>query len=176
MLGRTTASRGWAEVRGAELEALLERVYDASFDNVYAIAYAATGNHADSEDITGETYERALRKIATFQGTEDRMVLWIYGIARNVIREYRRDRHRNLQRLGDDDVEDFTASPAAEAESGIETERLLQSLPEAQREVLALRLAGLKLREIAEQLGKAEGTVKALQFAALKRLRKVAAQ
>ncbi len=36
-----------------------------------------------------------------------------------------------------------------------------------------MRLAGYKIREIAQALGKAEGTVKALQFAAMRNLRKV---
>ncbi len=50
--------------------------------------------------------------------------------------------------------------------------RALYCLPVAQREVLQLRLAGLKVREIAAFLGKAQGTVKALQHSALKNLRK----
>jgi RNA polymerase sigma-70 factor (ECF subfamily) len=152
----------------------LERVYDASFDRVYAIGYAAAGNHADAEDIAAEAYERAVRRIGTFRGSEEQMVHWIYGIARNVVHEYRRDRERTHQSLGDDDFEADAATPAELAESGMEAERLLASLPAAQREVMRLRLAGLKLREIAEVVGKAEGTVKALQFAAVKRLRREA--
>lgn len=174
MLRRTTAAGQIAGAKSAELHAVLERVYDASFDRVYALAHAATGNAADAEDITAETYERAIRKVSTFSGPEERMVSWIYGIARNVVHEYHRDRDRKHEALPENEFEGAAVWPAEEAESAMEAERLLLLLPRAQREVLALRLAGLKLREIAVVLDKAEGTVKALQFAAVKQLRKVA--
>jgi RNA polymerase sigma-70 factor (ECF subfamily) len=152
---------------------LLEHVYDSSFDHVYALAYASTGNRTDADDVTAETYERAVRNIRSYRGSSDRLVFWIYGIARNVVREYRRDRERQHAPLVDDNDGGLSSpSPADQAESGIEAQRLLSLLTPAQGEVLRLRLAGLSSKEIAEVLGKAEGTVKALQFAGLKRLRK----
>ena len=176
MLGRSALSAELAGARDIELQALLERVYDSSFDKVYALAYAAAGNRTDADDITAETYERAVRNIRSYRGSADRLVSWIYGIARNVVREYRRDRERGHQTLADDQIGPHSPSPADQVESSVEARRLLNLLSPAQGEVLRLRLAGMSSKEIAEVLGKAEGTVKALQFAALKRLRKEAGQ
>lgn len=147
-------------------------IYDATFDRVYRMAYASLGNRADAEDATAETYERALRKIARFQGDDAHVTAWLYGIARNVVREFRRDRDRGHEPLPEGDHFDIADAQQEIDSIGPDVARALYRLPMAQREVLQLRLAGLKVREIADFLGKAEGTVKALQHTALKNVRK----
>ena len=174
MFGWSTAPRPLAALGPADFERVIARAYDASFESVYAMAYAAAGNAADAEDLTAETYERVVRRARLFRGDEERLAAWIYGIARNVIREYRRERARRYLQLGDEDGVSAEREPADVAQSGMETSRLLATLTPAQREVVTLRLAGMRVSEIAAAVGKAEGTVKALHFAAMKRLRKVA--
>jgi RNA polymerase sigma-70 factor, ECF subfamily len=136
------------------------------------MAYASLGNRADAEDATAETYERALRKIGGFRGSDEQLTAWLYGITRNVVREFWRDRERMHVPLPEGDHDDI---PDAQQEIDIispDVARALYRLPVAQREVLQLRLAGLKVREVAAFLGKAEGTVKALQHTAMKNVRK----
>jgi RNA polymerase sigma-70 factor (ECF subfamily) len=169
---RRRAAEAPAQLRGAELQAFLEQLYDSTFDAVYALALASTGNHADAEDITAETYERAIRAIRSYRGDGAGINSWIYGIARNVVREQRRKHARTDELVDTYDVEG-AASPAESVVAAMEAEQLLRHVTPAQREVLLLRMSGLKLREIAAALGKAEGTVKALQFQALQRLREV---
>lgn len=147
-------------------------IYDATFDRVYRMAYASLGNRSDAEDATAETYERALRKIARFRGDDDHLTAWLYGIARNVVREFRRDRDRNHEPLPEGDHNDIADTQQEIDSISPDVARALYRLPVAQREVLELRLAGLKVREVAAFLGKAEGTVKALQHSALKNVRK----
>ena len=43
-------------------EALTE-IYDTTFTRVFAYAFRIAGNRQDAEDITSETYERALRSL-----------------------------------------------------------------------------------------------------------------
>jgi RNA polymerase sigma-70 factor (ECF subfamily) len=98
------------------------------------------------------------------------LIVWLIRIARNVAHEQLRDRASTqtveLSPEVADRLVDETANPErATIDLGL--------LTPAQRDVMALRLAGFKIREIAATLGKAEGTVKALQFAAAKRLREV---
>jgi RNA polymerase sigma-70 factor, ECF subfamily len=149
-----------------------EYVYDATFDRVYRMAFASLANRADAEDATAETYERALRSIARFRGDDEQMTAWLYGIARNVVREYRRDRDRKHQPLPEGELDDIPDTQQEIDEINPDLALALYRLPAAQREVLELRLAGLKVREVAAFLGKAEGTVKALQHAAITNLRK----
>jgi RNA polymerase sigma-70 factor (ECF subfamily) len=174
MFGWSAASRPFATLSPADFERVIARAYDTSFETVYAMAYSASGNSTDAEDLTAETYERAVRRAREFRGDEERLARWIYGIARNVIREYRRDPGRRHLRLDDEDGMSAAPGPADLTQSGMETSRLLATLTPAQREVVTLRLAGLTVAEVARAVGKAEGTVKALHFAAMKRLRKVA--
>lgn len=153
-----------------------EHFYDATFDRVYRMTFASLGNRTDAEDATAETYERALRNIARFRGDDEQLSAWLYGIARNVVREYRRDRDRLHQPLPDGDHVDIADEQQTIRESNPDITRALYRLPAAQREVLELRLAGLKVREIAGYLGKAEGTVKALQHSAMKNVRKAVSE
>jgi RNA polymerase sigma-70 factor (ECF subfamily) len=72
---------------------------------------------------------------------------------------------------------DAGQSPASVVEERItleEVQRAAQQLPEAQREVIALRFAvGLSIAETAKALGKREGNVKALQHKAVAKLQRM---
>lgn len=151
--------------------ARFEGLYDRTFYAVYRYVYRASRNPTDAEDLTSETYERALRNLPRFHGRDDDLDRWIFGIARNVLREWWRNRDRLLAPLTQDQEQSLAGDVTP---SQPDLSPIIQKLTPMQREVLEMRLAGLKVREIAAILGKAEGTVKALQFAALRNLRKAA--
>ena len=72
---------------------------------------------------------------------------------------------------------DGAKGPAATVEEQLtmeEVRRAADQLPEAQREVIALRfVSGLSIAETAKALGKREGNVKALQHKAVAKLQKL---
>ncbi len=153
--------------------AAVGELYDTTFPRVYSFAYSLAGNRCDAEDITSETYERALRGIKRYESRDVPVVVWLVRIARNVAHELHRANERaQVVELTDAMVEALPGRDWPEGETFATFE--FDMLTAAQREVIALRLAGFKVREIASTLGKAEGTVKALQFAAVRRLRKAA--
>jgi RNA polymerase sigma-70 factor (ECF subfamily) len=146
----------------------IAELYDATFANVYAFAFRTARNQQDAEDITSETYERALRKLHSYRSGDVPLIVWLIRIARNVAYENARKAKRgSVVALTPSVAEQVTARPESAGLSPAD----LDTLTPAQREVISLRLAGFKIREIAATLGKAEGTVKALQFSAMKRLR-----
>ena len=149
----------------------LGQLYDETFPAVYRWALTATHNREDAEDITAETFERALRGLPRYQSRDIPILAWIIRIAQNVEREHR---NRKARWRVVDIADCADGLPAANMfvspEPGID--ELLGKLTPAQREVLSLRLAGLKVREIAEIQGRAEGTVKALQFAAIRNMKR----
>ena len=49
---------------------------------VYAAALHVTGNHSDADDVTQETFVRAFRGLASFDGRSD-FFTWLYRIAVN---------------------------------------------------------------------------------------------
>jgi len=77
-------------------------------------------------------------------------------------------------------IPDGQRGPADLAETQVTIEevfRLVDQLPEAQREVILLRFgAGLNIAETAEALDKRQGNVKVLQHKAVKRLRSMLLQ
>ncbi len=154
-------------------KAALGQIYDETFPLVYRWALAATRNREDAEDITAESFERALRSLHRYQSREVPISAWLIRIAQNVLREQRNKRARwRVVDIATCEVGGLPTTDAlAPGEAGLGD--LLEALTPAQREVLTLRLAGLKVREIAVIQGRAEGTVKALQFAAVRNLRRV---
>ena len=151
-------------------------IYDDTFDNVYRYAASLTRNREDAEDLTAETFERALRSINRYQSREVPILIWLLRIARNVARERSSRYFREPVVCFDQGQMAQLPDQAEPDEQETPWDALLDGLSPSQRDVIALRLAGLRGREIAQALGKAEGTVKALQFAAIRNLRRTVSQ
>jgi RNA polymerase sigma-70 factor, ECF subfamily len=147
-------------------------IYDDTFTQVYRYAFSLVLKPEDAEDLTAETYERALRTIQKYESRDVPISIWLLRITRNVHRErLQRVRREPPTPIPVDRLPDIPARQER-ADEPVPWERMLAELTPDQRDVITLRLAGLKGREIATALGKAEGTVKALQFAAIRNLRR----
>lgn len=152
---------------------------------VYFLALDLCGHHHDAEDLSQEVFLKAYRYLPNFRG-EARFSSWLYRITMNCFMDTRR--RKRLQTLpfpGDAPGEnhppelslpDPAADPGASARSDElqrHIRRALDRLSPRERSVFVLRhYQELPLKEIAEMLEIAEGTVKALLFRAIKRLQK----
>lgn len=140
----------------------------ATQDELYRYALRRGLADADAGEVVQETLTRAYVARRRWRAGGD-AVGWLHGIAANVVRETFRRRERPAETL------DGIAT--SEYESDVyELDRLreaIAALPERQREAVSLRmLEGLSVRQAAERMGCAEGTVKATLFAAMESLRK----
>ena len=142
-------------------EQLIERVY----------AYVAyrIGGGADAEDITSETFERALRYRETYDPGKGTPVSWVLGIARRCTNDA-------LARRKTTHLELFEAQAPGdlEAETGdrLELESALAQLPPDDFELLSLRYgADLSAKRIAEVLDSTPGAVRVALHRAHARLR-----
>jgi RNA polymerase sigma-70 factor, ECF subfamily len=86
------AHRAARSQRGREPDGL-DRVYADYGTRIYQLAYRMTGNREDAQDITQETFLRAIRKATGFRG-ESELSTWIYAIARNLCLEHLRTARR----------------------------------------------------------------------------------
>jgi RNA polymerase sigma factor (sigma-70 family) len=126
---------------------------------VYKVAYTLSGNVHDSEDLTQETFLRALDKLETFQ-PDTNMRAWLLRIASNAFFDLRRKRQRiNHQPLPDDVA--VTGRPVGQALETVEQSELLKAalteLTELTRMVFHLRAQeDLSFKEIAEIIGTSE--------------------
>lgn len=155
----------------------LGKLYDLYYDRVFRYALARLGNPADAEDAAEETFVKVVQAIGRYEVREGvPFGAWLFRIARNeVALHFRRRRGREPA----EPLEEAFHAAAGDPEADVERKLLLEQvreaiarLPEAQQQVIALRLgAGLSTAEIAQVLGKREGNVRVLQHLALSRLR-----
>lgn len=149
---------------------------------VYRVAFQFAGNHHDAEDIAQDVFIKVFRSIETFRH-DAQLSSWLYRIVMNACIDHRRRQDPAAGPASGEDLElSLLNTPAAgpgpeqHAYAG-ELGHLLDSeigrLPDGQRLVFIMRHhQGLKLSEIAEALGLAEGTVKRQLHTAVHRLRR----
>jgi RNA polymerase sigma-70 factor (ECF subfamily) len=150
---------------------------------VYRVAYQFAGNHYDAEDIAQEVFLKVYRSLGRFR-QDAQLTSWLYRIVMNACIDHRRrqspatsapfgeDAERRLLNTPEDRPGPEDRAYAGELGQVLEGE--IARLPHGQRVVFIMRHhEGLKLSEIADALGLAEGTVKRQLHAAVHRLRKV---
>jgi RNA polymerase sigma-70 factor (ECF subfamily) len=148
---------------------------------VYRVAYQFAGNHHDAEDIAQEVFIKVYRSLDRFR-QDAQLSSWMYRITMNACIDHKR-RHSpsgaapfgeeaELKMLNTPEEAPGPEERAYAGELGGVLEQEIQRLPPGQRVVFIMRHhQGLKLGEIADALGLAEGTVKRQLHAAVHRLR-----
>jgi RNA polymerase sigma-70 factor (ECF subfamily) len=156
------------QAQDGEREAV-EALFRHFVGRVFATACRLTGNRADAEDITQETFIRAFRGIASFQHRSG-FQTWLYRILLNVAQDFSRKRAKGAPEspVQLDEVESSLAASAdggpAERAGAEEERRLLRravgELPEQERVAVTLvYLDGMSCSEAAEAMRVKEGTV-----------------
>ena len=153
---------------------------------VYRVAYQFAGNHFDAEDIAQEVFIKVYRSLDKFR-QDAQLTSWMYRIVMNACIDHRR-RHRlaTAAPFGEEAEQKMLNTPedtpdpeerAYAGELGQVLEWEIGRLPKGQRVVFVMRHhQGMKLCEIAEALGLAEGTLKRQLHAAVHRLRQALTQ
>jgi RNA polymerase sigma-70 factor (TIGR02952 family) len=152
------------------------RLYDHYVTMIHRYVYHRVGDRAMAEDVTSETFVRALRRIdsLSFQGRD--VGAWLVTIARNIIRDHVKSSRYRLEVTTADmrDADRATDGPEDAVLQHLTNAQLLacvQRLNSEQQECIVLRfLQGLSVAETAAVMGKKEGAIKALQHRAVKRL------
>ena len=144
----------------ADTEALIRRVY----------AYVAyrIGDGPDAEDVTSETFERALRYRSSYDATKGQPAAWLVGIARRCIEDGRAPRPTPIAEIPDG------AGPgeADDAIRRLDLAAAVAQLAERDRELIALRYgADLTARQIGALLDLQTNAVEVALHRALERLR-----
>ena len=151
-------------------------LYDRYVAAVYRYVFYRVRNDADAEDLVSDVFMRALRAIPRYE-PRVAFLAWLYRIARNaVIDRARRSRTQisfedALAHPGVDQVVEPDATILALSDKEAVRGALAKLTP-LQQEVIVLRFVeGYSTLEIANLVGKREGTVRGIQFRALEALR-----
>jgi len=146
-------------------------MYDGNYQRLlgYALGYV---NRATAEEIISETFLVAWRRLAE---VPQRELPWLFGVARNLIRErYRADQRLRLlcEELGTQALAGHAGDVAEHVADRAAALQALAELPDADRELLTL-LAwhGLTNHEAAQVLGCSTATLLVRVHRARRRLR-----
>jgi RNA polymerase sigma-70 factor (ECF subfamily) len=166
-------------VPDAELVALARRdrhafalLYTRYLDPVHRYCYRRLGSREAAEDATSLGEDKALSALPQYRDTSFRG--WLFAIAHHVVIDRYRATHPEQSLETASEVLDEAPSPeelAIAADERRSLRALLAHLPEHQRQVFELRLAGLTGAEIAQALGRGPGNVDVTQYRAVARLR-----
>lgn len=143
-----------------------ESLYRTYIRRIYNFALTRMGNPSEAEDVTQEVFEAVYSCLDRFQGRSD-LVVWIYGITRNILNNRLRRRAGarmvTLEELPPD-LTPVDTGPEREAvarESLRRVEEVINELPKDQRRILELRHAKkLAIRKIAQIMNRSEDAVK----------------
>ena len=165
------------------------KFYDQYYSQIFGYVLKRVTNLEVAQDITSETFFKALKKLRQFRWKGIPFSAWLYRIANNeIVNYFRKNKHYSvsLEKLAEEKGFEPTALHNPETEFIEAQEKLKQhqdflriqekisKLPIKYQEVIALRFfEEKKIKEIAETLGKREGTVKSLLHRGLEKLREL---
>ncbi len=112
-------------------------LYDRYAGVVRAIAFEATGNVTDAQDLTQDVFLRAFEKLSTLRDTT-RFGPWVIGIVRLAGKQWRRTRARDRHRLVGEAGNDMGAINVSAASSHADLHAALIELDESERMALHL--------------------------------------
>lgn len=175
------------KLRTAHDEQAFARLYDAYVEAIYRFVYGKLSSKEQAEDVTSEVFLRFWQSIQ--RGEDVRHVRGLlYRIARNLIIDVYRRRQTAaivgpVTFQGDEasTEDEGSISDAGRGSRAIEAQAdvtllldQMRQLKEDYQDVLTLRLIeDLPFQDIAEALGKEEGTVRVLYHRALKALQRL---
>ena len=156
-------------------------LYDRYVDAIFAYVYHRVGHRQTAEDLVGDVFLRALRRISTFRWQGVDFGAWLMTIARNRVHDHFKSARFRLEatveEVFDAPVHDAADNPEQAVLSADLTSQVhdaIRQLKGEQAEVLYLRfIQHLNVAETAAVMGKTDGAIKALQYRALKSLAKL---
>ncbi|MFH0776252.1 MAG: sigma-70 family RNA polymerase sigma factor [Patescibacteria group bacterium] len=150
-------------------------LYDLFSRKIYAFIFYKTFHRELAEDLTSQTFIKALEKINSFSPKKGSFNTWIYAIARNSVIDHFRTQKKvqNIEDVFDLASNENIATEFTQKSEFAEVHAGLQKISPRQREIIILRIwEGYKFREIAEILGKTEAAIKMDFFRGIKSLKK----
>ena len=134
-----------------------ESIYRDYFTDVFRYTRSLTLDEIRAEELTEETFFRAMRSLPSFRGECDIRV-WLCRIAKNLYLNDQKKRNRSPEELpedltdGADFIEEFT-----DHETALELHRILHRMEEPYKEIFSLRVFGeMSFRDIGSLFGKNE--------------------
>jgi RNA polymerase sigma-70 factor (ECF subfamily) len=155
----------------------IEKMCASTWKELYRFIYYKVQNREEAEDITQETYARAISYLDKTNIKVIEYSSYLKAISMNIIR----DQWRSKQRKGRSvNIEEINPEEMAEGDFAdtVNTRTMIDaamgSLTKEQQTVITLRIIkGYSAAETAELMQKKESTIRVLQYRAIKALSKI---
>lgn len=154
----------------------IDKIYKEYFETVYKYLLYLSHNEDLSEELTQETFYKAIRKINQFR-EECKMSTWLIKIAKNLyfdeLKKSKKNEIINInqiqQKIFNECIEDTIVSN----EEKKELKNKINTLDETSRQVIFLRISGeLSFKEIGNMLNKSENWARVTYYRAKNKLMK----
>jgi RNA polymerase sigma-70 factor (ECF subfamily) len=145
-----------------------QELYEQFYPRVLRFALSLTHGQAEAEDLTQETFLRALGNLDALEALSgEQRLSWLFRTAKNIFLDgKRREKLAQRENRGEDEYADDLSRFAVAA--------FVQRLPESERAIFCLRyFSGYDSGEIGERFGLKPSTVRARLLSARARLKKM---
>jgi RNA polymerase sigma-70 factor (ECF subfamily) len=153
-----------------------DEIFQRNYARVYAFVFTRVGDREAAEDIVADVFVEAWKSIRRFTYRGVPLISWLFQIAHNLMSDFLRKRNRSrTEQLVDNGAN--VPAPRDEAQDVAEWQSVsaaFKKLTLEQQHVLFSRFVeGLSIAETAAAMGKRENAIKALEFRALKSVRRI---
>lgn len=152
------------------------QIYEEYFEIVYKYLFCLTHNNDIAEELTQETFYRAVEKINTYKG-DCKISVWLCQIAKHLWYDFCRKNKKiiNIQEnLFNEQSTNATEETIISNDEKISLYKKMQNLDEKTREVIYLRITGeLSFKEIGTILNKTENWARVTFYRGKTKLKEV---
>ena len=151
----------------------IQEVYEQYFTVVYRYLLSLSHNTHIAEELTQETFFKALKKVDDFRGDCDLRV-WLCQISKNTYYDYLKKNKKYAPESQDEKEESFPSDLLqnfSDKETALQVHKVLHRLSEPYKEVFSLRVFGeLSFAEISSLFGKSESWARVTYHRACKKI------
>ncbi len=166
-------------IRAKSSMAAFGELYDLYLTPIYSFVLRRVGNEKDAEDLTAQTFEKALLSIGRYEWQGISFSAWLYRIAANNVADHYRRRKR-VRLVGIEEA-DFRPGPDDMAFERVEDYyrrelllRSMQKLPAQYNQVLSMKFFDeLDNEEMAQVMGCSRSSLAVKLYRSLRALRKI---
>jgi RNA polymerase sigma-70 factor (ECF subfamily) len=162
-----------SRARALDKEALAQ-IHDTYYVPIFRFISFRVSDYQTAEDLASEVFTRLLGALRDKSAPQKTLRGWLFSVANIVVKDHFRKKYRSEQIQLNEGIPSHADSPDQVVDMMLSQERLheaMSTLTEDQQNVIALRYGyGMAIRDVAESLGKSEGSIKMLQARAISAL------
>ncbi len=153
-----------------------QTLYEYYLPKLYRYAYYRTQSSHEVEDIVSQVFLKALEQIKKEALSGTSFGNWLYRVTTNIIIDnWRKNSGKSYNECNMPEDACIAADDCDLSEkisNKVTLRNMLSLLPDAQQQVLILRyIEDLSINQVAEIMGRSEGSIKQLAFRGLKNMR-----